>query len=154
MIILLRYHTVYSVFRKIFASYECFKAVYFMGKTGCFSTLCLWFLLFICVLLIYSLKILHTYTIQEVNLELSPFMIFLNKIPSQTTIESHCFLNLFICSGFISAPSSRHQTQQLQTKLCIVKSEIKNEELKLKSYRKNWVYPASYMGRPNVQVLY
>ncbi|KAM7123615.1 uncharacterized protein J5F26_001572 isoform 1-T3 [Ciconia maguari] len=33
-----------------------------------------------------------------------------------------------------------------------MKSEIKNGELKLKSYRMNWVYPASYMGRPNVQL--
>ncbi|KAM6103086.1 uncharacterized protein LJ206_011788 isoform 2-T3 [Theristicus caerulescens] len=33
-----------------------------------------------------------------------------------------------------------------------MKSEIKNGELKLKSYRMKWVYPASYMGRPNVQL--
>lgn len=46
--------------------------------------------------------------IQVVNLELSPFMIFLNKVLSQTTVQSHCFVNLLICPSFITDPSSRN----------------------------------------------
>lgn len=80
--------------------------------------------------------------------------IVLHNELSLTTNWSCCFVNFLICFGIVSALVSRNWTHELQAELCKMIAGIKNGELKLKSYKMNWIYSDSYMGRPNVHVLY